>query len=100
MNTHESYEKDGGQAADLPEVLPKCRICGKDVPETQFGPHALEHVDLVFEEMKGGRPCAACHIRRAQAQSVLQVMNGRYGACANMVNVYAEEDLLRNRLKL
>ena len=86
LNTHESSDKTATELSDdAVEIIPKCRLCGKEVQKTQFGLHALEHVDEIFEEVKAGRACGACHVRRQQAYAVLQVLNGRFNVPADMV---------------
>jgi len=85
LNTHDSSDKPTIDLQDGAEALPKCRLCGKEVTRAQFGLHSLEHVDEIFEEVKAGRACSACHVRRQQAYAVLQVLNGRFNVPAEMV---------------
>lgn len=89
LSTHENNDKPTAEpsesAAEVLEIIPKCRLCGKEVTKAQFALHSLEHVDEIFEEVKAGRACSACHVRRQQAYAVLQVLNGRFNVPAEMV---------------
>lgn len=78
------------------EIVPKCRICSIEVTADMLLTHSMQHIPDIFEHIGGDDArrlkCVSCKERHAQAQIMLEVLNGHYRVGAFKLNkVIAKE---------